>query len=79
MRDNICKFIANTLGIDINKIEMDTHLINDLDLDSFTLVNLIGDLEDEFDVFFTEGEINSIQTVGDIVNYIEEQSGDMSR
>ncbi len=74
MRDNICKFIANTLGIDINKIEMDTHLINDLDLDSFTLVNLIGDLEDEFDVFFTEGEINSIQTVGDIVNYIEENS-----
>ena len=74
MRDNICKFIANTLVSDINKIEMDTHLINDLDLDSFTLVNLIGDLEDEFDVFFTEGEINSIQTVGDIVNYIEENS-----
>ncbi|MEE1101354.1 MAG: acyl carrier protein [Agathobacter sp.] len=74
MKENICKFIANTLGIDINKIEMDTHLINDLDLDSFTLVNLIGDLEDEFDVFFTEGEINSIQTVGDIVNYIEENS-----
>lgn len=74
MKENICKFISNTLGIDINKIEMDTHLINDLDLDSFTLVNLIGDLEDEFDVFFTEGEINSIQTVGDIVNYIEENS-----
>ena len=74
MKENICKFIANTLGIDINKIEMDTHLINDLDLDSFTLVNLIGDLEDEFDVFFTESEINSIQTVGDIVNYIEENS-----
>lgn len=74
MKENICKFISNTLGIDINKIEMDTHLINDLDLDSFTLVNLVGDLEDEFDVFFTEGEINSIQTVGDIVNYIEENS-----
>lgn len=74
MKENICKFISNTLGIDINKIEMDTHLINDLDLDSFTLVNLIGDLEDEFDVFFTESEINSIQTVGDIVNYIEENS-----
>ena len=74
MKENICKFISNTLGIDINKIEMDTHLINDLDFDSFTLVNLIGDLEDEFDVFFTEGEINSIQTVGDIVNYIEENS-----
>ena len=74
MRDNICKFIANTFGIDINKIEMDTHLNNDLDLDSFTLVNLIGDLEDEFDVFLTEGEFNSIQTVGDIVNYIEENS-----
>ena len=72
MREKICKFIANTLGIDINKIDTDTHLINDLDLDSFTLVNLIGDLEDEFDVFFADSEINAIQTVGDIINYIEE-------
>lgn len=72
MREKICKFIGNTLGIDINKIDTDTHLINDLDLDSFTLVNLIGDLEDEFDVFFADSEINAIQTVGDIINYIEE-------
>ncbi len=64
--------LAEQLGIDPEEITMETNISDDLQADSLDLVDLVIDMEDEFGVEFPEDDIDSIKTVGDVVNFIEE-------
>ncbi len=51
-------------------ITMETNLFEDLDADSLDLADLLATVEDEFDIEASDDVISSINTVGDVVNYI---------
>lgn len=53
-------------------ITMETNLFEDLDADSLDLADLLATVEDEFDIEASDDSISSINTVGDVVNYISE-------
>ncbi len=53
-----------------DSITMETNLSEDLDADSLDLADLLATVEDEFDIEASDDAISSIQTVGDVVNYI---------
>ena len=69
--DKIKEIIANQLDIDVNEIQNDSNLIEDLKADSLDVVELIMDLEQEFDVEIPNEELENIKTVEDIAKYIE--------
>ena len=46
--------------------------MDDLGADSLDVVDMLMSLEDEFDVEIPDEEIEKLQTVGDVVAYIEE-------
>lgn len=48
-------------------------LLSDLGINSFDLINLICVVEDEFDVEIPDRIIGNFKTVGDVLDYIEEQ------
>ncbi|MEE1002151.1 MAG: acyl carrier protein [Acutalibacteraceae bacterium] len=70
--EKVCNILASQFDIDESEITMDTDLVNDLNADSLDFVDLIMSLEDEFSAEFQEEDADSFKTVGDIVNYIEE-------
>ena len=45
--------------------------ILDLNLDDISIVDIIMDIEDEFNIQIDDSEAENIKTVGDIVKYIE--------
>ena len=63
--------IAKQLDIDANTITMESKLIDDLKADSLDIVELIMDLEQEFNIEIPDEELPKVQTVADIVGYLE--------
>ena len=70
--EKVCSILSSQFDVDESEITMETDLIDDLNADSLDFVDVIMSLEDEFSAEFPEGDADSIKTVGDIVNYIEQ-------
>ncbi len=71
MEKKVIEIIANTLEIDASKINKETNLLNDLDIESLDLVDLVTAFEDEYKVEIADKDVKDLHTVGDIVEYIE--------
>lgn len=72
MFERIKELIADKLGVEPEDITMETSFTDDLEADSITLFELVMAIEDEFDIEIDDESIEQINTVGDIVNYLEE-------
>ena len=69
--EKVRQIIANQLDLDPETITMDSALIDDLRADSLDVVELVMDMEQEFDVEIPDEELPKVKTVGDIVRYLE--------
>ena len=69
--EKVKSIVAKTLNIEESKIELETSLVNDLGADSIDAVEIIMELEDQFDIEFDDESTQNVQKIGDIVNYIE--------
>jgi hypothetical protein len=49
-RDRVINFVANHLGVDRDKVANNPTLMNDIDSDSLDVVELVMELEEEFDL-----------------------------
>jgi len=56
-----------------DKITRETHIENDLHGDSLDAVELVMELEDEFDLPITDEDAEKLKTVGDAVDYLVER------
>lgn len=70
--DKVRDIIAKQLDIDAETIKMESRLIDDLKADSLDIVELIMDLEQEFNIEIPDEELPKVQTVADIVGYLDQ-------
>jgi len=69
----IQKMISIQLGIsDPASIKLETSLLDDLDADSLDAVEIIMAIEDEFGIEIPDEMAESLKTIGEIVEYVEE-------
>jgi acyl carrier protein len=69
--EKVQKIIAEGLNISLDKVTMETHLVDDLGADSLDAVELIMALEDEFGLEVDDDAAQNMKYVKDLVNYIE--------
>ena len=62
-KERIRELIADKLGFDTVEVLPETKLIDDLGMDSLDRVELMVELEREFDISLTDKEIEIIETV----------------
>ncbi len=74
MFEKVKKIIVEQLGVEEDEIAMESSFIDDLGADSLDIVELIMALEEEFDLEIPDSEAEKISTVGDIVDYIKNNS-----
>lgn len=74
MFEKVRKIIAEQLGIEEDEITMESSFIDDLGADSLDIVEFIMALEEEFDLEIPDSEAEKITTVGDVVEYIKNNS-----
>ena len=69
--EKVSDIIGKRFELSETKITMDTTW-EEIGADSIDLVDLISELEDEFDISIPADSIEDLKTVGDVVNLIDE-------
>tara|TARA_Y100001970_G_C13932700_1_gene699096 strand:- start:15 stop:239 length:225 start_codon:yes stop_codon:yes gene_type:complete len=71
--DKIKEIIMDKLGVEENKVTMEASFINDLGADSLDQVELIMQLEEEFDIEISDEEAESLVTVGKVYEFLKDK------
>ena len=71
IKEKVVEIIVDKLGVDGAEVKDEASFTNDLGADSLDTVELIMELEKQFDVTIPDTDAEKIQTVGDAVAYIE--------
>lgn len=71
MFEKIRDLIVEEVGVDEEQVTMDASFKNDLNIDSLDLFEMVMTLEEEFDVEIPSEDLENIDTVGNLIQYIE--------
>lgn len=71
MFEKVRDLFANELGVDANKITMESSIKGDLGADSIDILQLLMTIEEENGIVIPDEKLATFNTVGDIVNYLE--------
>ena len=71
--DRVKKIVLEHLGVDEAKVVEGASFIDDLGADSLDTVELVMALEEEFGQEIPDEEAEKLQSVGDVIKYIEEK------
>lgn len=69
--ERVKAIIVDNLDVEEDKVTLDASFRDDLEADSLDVVELVMELEDEFDMEIADEEAEKINTVGDAVDYIK--------
>jgi acyl carrier protein len=69
--ERVKKIMVERLNVEPTEITMEAGIKEDLGADSLDVVDLIMELEDEFQLEIADEQAEAIHTVGDVVNYID--------
>jgi len=70
----VIEIMANYLGLKEEEITSDMDLMDDLNINSYDIMSIIGKFEDEFDIEVPDEDIRNFITVADVINYIKKQN-----
>lgn len=73
MFEKVRSTILNYVDVAPEEITPDTAILQDLKMNSYDIVTMIGELEDEFDIEVNTDSLGSIITVGDLADFITKQ------
>ena len=76
MLEKMKEIIAEQLGVEEDEITSDTSFKEDLGADSLDLFELTMALEEEYDTEIPAEELEDIETVGDVIEYLREEGID---
>lgn len=73
IKAKVTEIIANKLGVEESQIVEDASFTKDLGADSLDTVELIMEFEKEFNLTIEDEDAEKIQTVGAVLNYLNEK------
>lgn len=65
------KIIAEVVGCDQNSVKDDSNFVEDLGYDSLNVVELIMQIEEEYDIEMPDEDVEELHTVKSLKDYIE--------
>ncbi|MFN0069760.1 MAG: acyl carrier protein [Limisphaerales bacterium] len=73
IEERIKKIIVDQLGVNADQVTPEAKFIEDLGADSLDTVELVMALEEEFGQEIPDEEAEKLQSVGDVIRYIEDR------
>lgn len=72
MQEQIIEILKDVLRLEDDiKIDRDTRILMDLDGDSLDVIEVVIDIEEEFDCDIKEEDLESVTTVGDLIDLVQ--------
>ena len=75
IEDRVRKIVVEQLGVGEDEVTLEASFIDDLGADSLDTVELVMELEKEFNMEIPDDDANNIRSVGDAIKYINERAG----
>lgn len=69
--ERVVKIVTERLNVEESEVKPEATFKDDLGADSLDVVELVMELEDEFDLEISDEDAEKISTVGDVIEYIE--------
>ncbi|MGW5648285.1 acyl carrier protein [Saccharopolyspora sp. NPDC003752] len=66
----LAAIVEEVAGVDAADVTVDKSFVDDLDIDSLSMVEIAVQAEDKFGVKIPDDELANLKTVGDAVDYI---------
>ena len=66
IKEKVMAILCDKLGLEEYEVDENKQLVSDLGADSLDIVEIIMEIEKEFDVKIDDNELSEIKTVGDI-------------
>lgn len=71
----LAELINDETGIATDTVELGKSFTDDLDIDSISMMTIVVNAEEKFDVKIPDEEVKNLVTVGDAVNFIVKAQG----
>lgn len=78
LRSRLLEMLKNETWEEYDSIEDDMHLRDTLNLDSVDLISLVLTVQNDFNINIESDELESIETVGNLLDLLEAKLGDSS-
>ena len=71
---DLAVILNEVAGVDQSKVSADKSFLDDLEVDSLSMVEVVMAAEDKFGVKIPDEEVKNLRTVGDAVAFIKKAS-----
>ncbi|MBK9698242.1 MAG: acyl carrier protein [Propionibacteriaceae bacterium] len=71
IRAQLAELVNDVAGVPVEDVQLDKSFVDDLDVDSLAMVEIIVGCEEKFGVTIPDEESKNLKTVGDAVAYVE--------
>ena len=71
IRTQLADIVNDVAGVEVDDVQLEKSFVDDLDVDSLSMVEIIYACEEAFNVSIPDEDAKSLKTVGDVVDYIE--------
>jgi acyl carrier protein len=71
IRSTLAGIVNDVAGVPAEDVQLDKSFTDDLDVDSLSMVEVVVEAEEKFDVKIPDDEVKNLKTVGDAVAFIE--------
>ena len=69
--DGLAEIIDDIVGVDKAEVTPEKNFVDDLDIDSLSMVEIAVQTEDKYGVKIPDEDLAGLRTVGDVVTYIQ--------
>src|SRR4051812_39505670 len=73
VEERVIEIVCENLGVNKEQVNRKTSFIEDVGADSLDIVELIMELEEEFEINIPDEQAEKIKTVGEAIDYIEKE------
>ncbi|GFZ89330.1 acyl carrier protein [Nesterenkonia alkaliphila] len=70
----LAEIVEEETGLETEEVQLDKSFTEDLDIDSISMMTIVVNAEEKFDVKIPDEEVKNLTTVGDAVDYIANAS-----
>ncbi|NBO93529.1 MAG: acyl carrier protein [Planctomycetia bacterium] len=73
VEERVIDIVCENLGVNKEQVERKTSFVEDMGADSLDVVELVMELEEEFEIQIPDDQAEKIKTVGEAIDYIERE------
>ena len=74
VEETVIRIVAERAGLPPIEIRRETHFRDDLNFDSLDVVEMTMSLEEAFAIAIPDYDVEGLQTVGDVIDYVAERT-----